>query len=114
MPRSAKNKISKYSSIALKTTDILKNHFLIDVAAILATAVFILAGMLVSLNRFWQYEVFYYNFGVFDEAIWHISRFQPPIIEHLLVSGRISLADHFDLSILLLAPLFWLTDRSEV
>ena len=85
----------------------------IDVAALVVTAGFILAGILVSVHRFWQYEVFYYNFGVFDQAIWHISRFQPPIIEHLLVGGKISLADHFDLSILLLAPVFWLTDRSE-
>jgi uncharacterized membrane protein len=68
----------------------------------------------VSLNRFWQYEIFYYNFGVFDEAIWHVSRFQPPVIEHLLVGGKLLFADHFDLSILLLAPLFWFTQRSEV
>lgn len=92
----------------------LKNHFLLDIAAIILTLVFIVAGMLVSLNRYWQYETFYYNFGVFDEAIWHVSQFQPPVIEHLLVGGKLNLADHFDLSILLLAPVFWLTSRSEV
>lgn len=81
--------------------------------AMAATAIFFLAGLLVSLNRYWQYETFYYNFGVFDQAIWHISRFQPPVIEHLLVGGKINLADHFDLSILLFAPIFWLTSRSE-
>lgn len=91
-----------------------KNSFLVDVLAVVATVWFSLAGVLVSLNRFWQYEVFYYNFGIFDQAIWHLSRFQPPIIEHLLVGGKTIFADHFDLSILLLAPLFWFTDRSEI
>lgn len=92
----------------------LNHHVFFDRAALLTTVLFIIAGTLVSVYRFWQYEVFYYNFGVFDQAIWHISRFQPPTIEHLLVSGRIILADHFDVSILLLAPLFWITTRSEI
>jgi uncharacterized membrane protein len=97
----------------LNNKNFFKNSLFFDIAAAVATIVFIVAGLLVSLHRYWQYEVFYYNFGVFDQAIWRISRFQPPIIEHLLVGGRISLADHFDLSILLLAPVFWLTDKSE-
>ncbi len=90
------------------------NNPIIDVAAFLAALVFVISGSLVSLNRFWQYEIFYYNFGVFDMAIWNVSRLRPPVIEHMLVSGRILLADHFDLSILLLAPLYWITDRSEI
>lgn len=109
-----KKEIIKYPSVAVKLLKSYRNHLAIDMAAVIATALFITAGMLVSLNRFWQYEVFYYNFGVFDQAIWNVSRFRPPIIEHLLVGGRISLADHFDLSILLFAPLFWITSRSEV
>lgn len=102
------------ASIAEKVKKFLKNHYLIDIAAIVVTLLFIAAGVLVSVHRFWQYEVFYYNFGVFDQAIWHVSRFQPPIIEHLIVGGKLSLADHFDLSILLLAPLFWITKQSEI
>ncbi|HSA83293.1 MAG TPA: DUF2079 domain-containing protein [Patescibacteria group bacterium] len=90
------------------------NHRIIDVIVVCLTILFTLAGALVSLNRYWQYEVFYYNFGIFDQAIWHVSRFQPPIIEHLLVGGRWLFADHFDVSILLLAPVYWITDRSEV
>lgn len=90
------------------------NHSFIDIAAFLATIIFILSGTLVSLFRYWQYEIFYYNFGVFDMAIWNVSRLKPPVIEHMLVSGRILLADHFDLSILLLAPVYWFTDRSEI
>ncbi len=113
----------KKSTLALaETTAASENIFLQkqhrwslwDILALVATVCFITAGILVSVHRFWQYEVFYYNFGVFDQAIWKVSRFQLPIIEHLLVGGRISLADHFDVSILLLAPLFWLTERSEI
>ncbi len=93
---------------------VLKRFILIDILACVATGLFIFAGTMVSLHRFWQYEVFYYNFGIFDQAIWHVSRFRPPIIEHLLVGGKPLFADHFDVSILLLAPLFWITDRSEI
>jgi len=82
--------------------------------AYILCALFILAGILVSLNRYWQYEVFYYNFGVFDQAIWKVSRLQAPTIEHVLVGGKWIFADHFNPSILLLAPLYWITDRSEI
>lgn len=98
----------------LKKIESIKNHKAIDVITSILTFLFILAGLLVSLNRYWQYETFYYNFGIFDQAIWHVSRFQPPVIEHLLVGGKLLFADHFDVSILLLAPVFWITDRSEV
>lgn len=82
--------------------------------AYILCALFILAGILVSLNRYWQYEVFYYNFGVFDQAIWKVSRLQAPVIEHVLVGGKWIFADHFNPSILLLSPLYWITDRSEI
>ena len=98
----------------MKLSGLFKKDKIVDWLAIVATFIFILAGILVSLNRFWQYDTFYYNFGVFDEAIWHVSRLQPPIIEHLLVGGKWLFADHFDISVLLLAPVFWLTSRSEV
>lgn len=82
--------------------------------AILAVALFITAGILVSLNRFWQYEVFYYDFGIFDQAIWKASRLQVPTIEHLVIRGKIIFADHFNPSIFLLTPLYWITARQEV
>src|SRR3989344_5916774 len=92
----------------------LKNKTYIDFIAYALCLVFISASILVSLNRYWQYEVFYYDFGIFDQAIWNVSRFQPPIIDHLVVSGKWIFADHFNPSIFLLSPLFWFTDRSEV
>lgn len=113
MATKIKNIIDKKLTKFNKFIDKYKYHKAVDLVAIVFTFLFILAGILVSVHRFWQYEVFYYNFGVFDQAIYHVSRFQPPIIEHLLVGGKWNLADHFDISILLLAPIFWLTERSE-
>lgn len=73
-----------------------------------------IAAILVSLHRFWQYEVFYFDFGIFDQALWYASRLTPPVIEHLVVSGKWIFADHFSPTIFLLSPLYWLTDRQEV
>lgn len=72
------------------------------------------AATLVSLHRFWQYEVFYFDFGIFDQAIWYASRLTPPVVEHLVVPGKWIFADHFSPTIFLLSPLYWLTSRQEV
>lgn len=81
--------------------------------AILLSLTFTIAGILVALNRFWQYEVFYYDFGIYDSALSLASRLQPPIIDHLVVGGKWIFADHLSPSIFLLAPFYWLTDRIE-
>ena len=85
-----------------------------DIISYFLCAIFIIVGILVSLNRFWQYEVFYIDFGIFDQAIWHISRFEAPIIDHFIVGGKWIFADHFNPSIFLLAPFYWITDKSEM
>ena len=76
--------------------------------------VFIIASVFVSVNRYWQYDVFYFDFGIFDQAIWKVSRLQPPIIDHFIVGGKWIFADHFSPSIFLLAPFYWITSRSEM
>lgn len=97
------------------TTKLLRNtnSKYIDIIAFLLTGIFILAGILVSIYRYWQYETFYYDFGIFDQAIWLVSRFQPPIIDHFVIGNKLIFADHFSPSIFLLAPLYWITDRRE-
>src|SRR3989344_3357598 len=90
------------------------NSRVIDALSYLCTLLFMIAGVFVSLNRYWQYNVFYYDFGIFDSAIWSVSRFKPPIIDHLAVGGKWIFADHFNPSIFLLSPLYWLTDRQEM
>lgn len=85
----------------------------IDKIALFSSFLFVLTGSIVSVLRFWQYEVFYYDFGIFDRAIWLVSRFQAPIVDHLVTSGKWILADHFYPSVFLLSPLYWFTDRQE-
>lgn len=91
--------------------------FLTEKSYILAWIIFIVfttASIIVSLNRFWQYEVFYYDFGIFDRAIWLVSQFKPPIIDHLVTGNKLIFADHFSPSIFIFSPLFWITDRPEI
>ncbi len=75
--------------------------------------IFALFGSIVSVIRFWQYEAFYYDFGIFDSAIWSVSHFRPPIVEHLVIGGKWIFADHFSPGIFLLSPLYWISSRSE-
>lgn len=84
-----------------------------ETTAMVLCLLFITAGSLVAVHRFWQYQVFYYDFGIYDQAIRHLAKFEPPIIEHYVVGGKIIWADHFHPGIILLAPLYWITDRSE-
>lgn len=74
------------------------------------------AALVVSLNRYWQHQTNYYDFGVIDAAIWKVAHFQPPLVDHHeLGNENISIfASHFSPSVFLLAPLFWFTDKSEV
>lgn len=84
-----------------------------DWAAISLCLVFALLGSIVSVIRFWQYEVFYYDFGIFDSAIWNVAHLNPPVIDHLVVGGKWIFADHFSPGIFIFSPLFWITSRSE-
>jgi len=86
---------------------------IIDYLAYGFVALYTIAASLVSLHRFWQYEVFYYDFGIYDQAIWNIAHFRPPVIDHFVIGGKWIFADHFGPSIFLLSPVYWVTDRPE-
>lgn len=81
---------------------------------VLAAILYSLTFSIIALNRFWQYEAWYYDFGIFAQAIYSVSRFQPPIIDHFVVGGNVIFADHLHPVIFLLSPLFWFTTNSEV
>lgn len=81
--------------------------------AVVFCLLFIISGSVVAVHRYWQYEVFYYDFGIYDQAIRHLAKFEAPIIEHYTVGGKIIWADHFHPGIILLSPLYWITTRSE-
>ncbi|MDA1316507.1 MAG: DUF2079 domain-containing protein, partial [bacterium] len=87
---------------------------LFDYAIVFFALLILFVGVSINLNRFWQYELGYYDFGMFDRPIWLISQFQPPIIDHFIVGGKINLADHFNPIIYLFAPLYFISDRSEL
>lgn len=86
---------------------------IVDVIAFGFISLYTLAAILVSLNRFWQYEVFYYDFGIFDQAIWNVAHFRPPVIDHFVIPGKVIFADHFSPSMFLLTPIYWFTSRPE-
>lgn len=77
---------------------------------------YILAAVIVSLNRYWQYQTAYYDFGVIDMAIWKVAHFQLPLVDHHeLGNDNVSIfASHFSPSMFLLSPLYWLTDKREI
>lgn len=89
---------------------------LIEVILVLVFIFFyVVAASLVSLNRHWQFNSFWYDFGIFDTTIWKLSRFQLPVIAQLNPPiGKIVWADHFNPSTIFLAPFYWLTNREEI
>lgn len=81
--------------------------------ALIISFIYAIAGSIVSVVRFWQYDVFYFDFGLFDKAIWEVSRFSLPVIDHLALGERLIFADHFSPTIFLLAPIFWIFPQGE-
>lgn len=80
-----------------------------------AISFYVLAASLVSLNRYWQHNAFWYDFGILDTTIWKLSRLELPRIINLNPpTGKIVWADHFNPSVAFLAPLYWVTDKQEV
>ena len=64
----------------------------------------------ISVNRYWQYQTFYIDFGIYDDAIWKVAHFKAPIVDKG-PNGRLNLGDHFTPGMYLLSPIYWFTDR---
>jgi dolichol-phosphate mannosyltransferase len=77
---------------------------------------FVLGTLLytISLYRYNAAQIFYYDFGIFARIIWKLSRFLPPTINHISLGNINFLGDHFNPSLILLVPLFWLTQNIKV
>jgi uncharacterized membrane protein len=82
-------------------------------APVTASLAFFIIFTTVSLHRFWQYSVWYYDFGIFYQAISAVARGEAPIIDHFIFSGKNILGDHFHPLIFLISPLYALTQRAE-
>lgn len=91
-----------------------KQRNLFNLFLIIFIFLYTLAAVLVSLHRFWQYESFFYDLGIFEQALWRVSKFQAPIIDNLAVGGKIVFADHFYPSLFILSPLYWFTNKTEI
>lgn len=83
---------------------------LFDWCAYLSIFLFAAAFVAITLNRHWQYETAYYDFGIFDNALYAVSQGRAPIIDHLIpgVGGNLIFADHLHLSMFLLVVPFYM------
>ena len=76
-------------------------------------SLFFIIGATVSLHRYWQYEAWYYDFGIFYQAISSVAQLKPPIIDHFVFSDQVIWADHIHPLIFLLSPFVALFPRGE-
>jgi uncharacterized membrane protein len=67
--------------------------------------------MLYALFRHWHFNSGAYDLGIFDQAIWHLSRFERP--ESSIAGHTTIFSDHFHPIIVLLAPAYWLVPGPE-
>ena len=77
---------------------------------------FFIASATVSLLRYYQFQSFYFDFGIVDRALWLVAHFKAPVVFHPNFHGveKVIFADHFNPSMFLLAPLYWITNKREI
>lgn len=81
---------------------------------LLIVSVFFFIFITISLHRYWQYSVWYYDFGIFYSAISSVAQLKEPIIDHLTVTDKHIWADHFHPIIFLISPFVALFKKGEV
>lgn len=67
-----------------------------------------------SLVRHGHFESGGYDLGLFDQAIWHYSRFEAPVSTIYLAGPANVLSDHFSPILVVLVPFYWLWDNIDV
>jgi len=80
-------------------------------AIIVIVAFFALAYALYGLFRHWHFGSSAYDMGIFDQVVWHLSRFETPASTVRGFSNF--LGDHFWPVLVLLAPLYWVAPGPE-
>ena len=68
---------------------------------------------LVVLHRWWQFEVYFFDHGIFDQSLWKVAHFMPPLFDHIDINPLHQMGDHFMPSLYLLTPLYWFTNAYE-
>ncbi len=91
----------------------IKNYLLSRKLILLVTLIYTAIILTVLLNRFWQYEAFYYDHGMMEGTAYQVSQLQMPV--HDRQYGRVSIyIDHLYPSLqLFLAPFYWLNSSYE-
>lgn len=76
---------------------------------IFISILYFLITLILILNRFWQYEAFYYDHGLMEGSAYQVSHFKLPVVDR---EGRVPIyTDHFSPSMhLVLAPFYWIYD----
>lgn len=91
----------------------LKNYLTSRQLPIVIAAAYTILVLIVLLQRFWQYEVFYYDHGYTESAVYQAAHFKMPLWDR---EGKsYAFVDHFYPSLLLIfAPMYWLWDSYEM
>ena len=76
----------------------------------LLVLLFGLGYSLVALFRHWRFETSF-DLGIFDQVVWHLSRFETP--ESTIRGFSNIFGDHFHPIIALFAPLYWIAPAAE-
>ncbi len=92
--------------------DVVINYLTTRKLPILISILYFLIVLVLILNRFWQYEAFYYDHGMMEGSAYQVSHFKLPVIDR---EGRVPVYnDHFSPSMhLILAPFYWVFDSYE-
>lgn len=92
-----------------KIKNISKEKLLLGVTILLFFFVF----TTISLHRYWQYATWYYDFGIFYQAISSVAQGKEPIIDHFIFTDKNILGDHFHPIIFLLSPFLIIFPQGE-
>jgi uncharacterized membrane protein len=65
----------------------------------------------IGLFRHWRFESSAYDLGIYDQVVWHLSRFETPA--STVIGMPNVLGDHFSPIWLLVAPFYWLHAGAE-
>jgi uncharacterized membrane protein len=84
---------------------------LVDRAPLTLAVATAAAYSIYSLLRHWHFESSAYDLGIFDQTIWHLSRFEIPASTVRGYSNM--LGDHFSPVLALFAPLYWIVPMPE-
>jgi len=69
--------------------------------------------LLFSLQNYYSFKLFN-DFSVYSQTIWQFSRFKLPYYNHVIFGRIFFLGDHFNPSVLLVAPFYWLSSNISI